>query len=568
MVVIRISYHQWISIWLQIGHELIMYIGGNILHGADSLQITYSKLSIPHSKSLHHTFNSMVFIKISYLFIVGKNLHGANLLQLPFLRSHFPTIFPTKLPPALNMKSGFPLEYFSKMASVTLDGFSIEDYLVSHTYILEPYIPSEIAEFGSLPSIICEPDLNLWKEALNIHSSLHQVRKDCSCYHACQACLMSDAVNIQPLISSLRYLDISSEITEVDPLLSLIRKQLSKNPPMSAIALSSVAFPGKVIITSRTSYYPQFVFNGHYSLRLFFSMLFFDSRLNQYCIWNCLQQFFTPILTAFLDPFYPGFIPIQPRWQAPCRETSVITTLTQFLVQPIVPTHCPNQPSPALLFTTIFPHVRRFPLHFQLPQWVLCPSIRPTSWLVTYVTEPTNYSASTRDVDSDQQIMSPSGCGIHLNTPTLLTLSTYWHQQPVRCEFESYPLHVFVTRIHNDLAPQIKFLSTSVACIPYPSDVALYSYGRTFYGFQRHLRCNQPLSSSLSLSATPLCLLPTVPPLIPSKLYIPPAKSPDACIPLTPDTVSLSYWQNTLNLPSKLSAHGLVTPVAPAYSTP
>jgi len=446
------------------------------------------------------------------------------------------------------------------MASVTIDGFSIKDYLASHTYILEPYISSEIAEIGSLPSIICEPDLNLWKEALNTHSSLHQVRKDCSCYQACQACLMSDAVNIQPLISSLRHLDISSEITEVDPLLSLIRKQLSKNPPMSAIALLSVAFPGNVIIPSRTSYYAQFVFNGHYSLRLSLSMLFFNSRLNQYCIWNGLKQFFTTTLTALLDPFNPGFIPI--------RETSVITTSTQFLVQPIVPTHCTNQPSPALSFTTIFPHVRRCPLYFQLPQRVLCPSIRPTSWLVTYVTEPTNYSASTRDVDSDQQIMSPSGCGIHLNTPTLLlTLSTYWHQQPVRCEFESYSLHVFVTRIHNDLALQIKSLSTSVACIPYPSDVALYSYGRTFYGLQRHLRCNQPLSSSLSLSATPLSLLPTVPPLIPSKLYMPPAKSPDACIPLTPDTVSLSYWQNTLNLLSTLSAHGLVTPVAPAYST-
>ena len=184
----------------------------------------------------------------------------------------------------------------------------------------------------------------------------------------------------------------------------------------------------------------------------------------------------------------------------------------------------------------------------QLPQRVLCPFIRPTSWLVTYVTESTNYSASTRDVASDQQLMFSS---------------------PVRGEFESYLLHVFVNRIHNDLALQTKSLSTSVACIPYPSDAALYSHGLTCYDFQRYLsRCSQPFPSSLSLSATPLCLPPTTSPLIPSKLYMQsPVESPGACISLTPDTVSLSHWQITLNLLSTFSAHGLVTPVAPAYST-
>ena len=167
--------------------------------------------------------------------------------------------------------------------------------------------------------------------------------------------------------------------------------------------------------------------------------------------------------------------------------------------------------------------------------------------------------------------MFSSVCGIYFNSPELLlTLSAYWHQQPVCCEFESYSLHVFVTRIHKDSAPQIKSLSTSVACIPYPPDAALYSHGFTSYDFQRHLsRCSQPPSSSLSLSAAPLCLPPTVSPLIPSNPYMQsPVKSSGACIPLTSDTVSLPYWQTTLNLLSTLSAHGLVTPVAPAYSTP
>ena len=206
-----------------------------------------------------------------------------------------------------------------------------------------------------------------------------------------------------------------------------------------------------------------------------------------------------------------------------------------------------------------------------IPERVLGPFTRPTSWLITYVTEATNYSASIRDVALDQQTIFSSGCGIHLNFPELLlALSTYWHQQPVCCEFESYSFHVFVTRIHNDLAPQTKSLLTSVACILYPPDAALYSHELTSYAFQRHFSCcSQPLSSSLSLSAAPLCLPPTVSPLIPSNPYMQsPVKSSGACIPLTPDTASLPYWQTTLNLLSTPSAHGLVTPVAPAYSTP
>jgi hypothetical protein len=74
---------------------------------------------------------------------------------------------------------------------------------------------------------------------------------------------MPDAVNIQPLTSSLKHLDIPSEITEVDPLLSLIREQLSKKPPVSAIALLALVFHGKIIITSRIFYYPQVIFNGY-----------------------------------------------------------------------------------------------------------------------------------------------------------------------------------------------------------------------------------------------------------------------------------------------------------------
>ena len=273
MVVIRISYHLLNSIWAQIGHELIMNVGENILHCADLLQNFYSGLSKSNLNSLYCTLISMMFIKNNYLlpyliwFQIGHDLmmnigveilHGANLLQSFFLRSHLPTIFPTKLPPTLNIKPGCYPKSISKMAAVTLDGLSLEDYLASQPHILEPYISSEIAEIGFLPSIICEPDLN---------SSPHQARKDCSCYHACQAYLMPDAVNIQPLTSSLRYLGIPSEITEVDPLLSLIREQFSINPAMSAIVLLSVVVPGKTIITSRISYYPQVIFNGYYSLR-------------------------------------------------------------------------------------------------------------------------------------------------------------------------------------------------------------------------------------------------------------------------------------------------------------
>jgi hypothetical protein len=411
MVVIRISYHQLNSIWAQIGHELTMNVGENILHGADLLQIFYRGLSKSNFKSIYCTSISMMFIKNKYPLLhsiwsqIGHDLmmnmgveilHGANLLQSFFLRSHLPTKFPTKLPPTLNIKPVFSPKSISKMASVTL-----EDYLASQPHILEPYISSEIAETGSLPSIMCKPDLNFWKEALNTHSNLHQVRKDCSCYHACQPYLMPDAVNIQTLTSSLKYRDIPSEITEVDPLLSLIREQLSKNPPVSAIALLAFVFPGKIIITSRIFYYPQVIFNGYYSLKLSLSMLFSNSRQIQYCIWN----------------------------------SSVV---------------------PKQFFTTLI----------QLSQRVLCPFIRPFSWLVTYVTEPTNYSASTRDVASDQQLMFSSVCGIHLNPPELLlALSTYWHQQPVRGEFESYLLHVFVNRIHNDLALQTKSLSTSAASL-------------------------------------------------------------------------------------------------------
>ena len=122
--------------------------------------------------------------------------------------------------------------------------------------------------------------------------------------------------------------------------------------------------------------------------------------------------------------------------------------------------------------------------------------------------------------------MFPSVCGIHLNFPELLL---------ALINFEPYSFHAFefltdsFTRIHNVLALQIKSLSvhlsyvtlldlllallnhcpfqTLVACIPYPSDAALYSHCLTPYDFQRHLsRCSQPLSSSLSLSAAPLCL--------------------------------------------------------------
>ena len=46
MVVIRISYHLLNSIWAQIGHELIMNVGENILHGADLLQIFYSAILV------------------------------------------------------------------------------------------------------------------------------------------------------------------------------------------------------------------------------------------------------------------------------------------------------------------------------------------------------------------------------------------------------------------------------------------------------------------------------------------------------------------------------------------
>jgi hypothetical protein len=505
-----------------------MNIGENILHGADLPQVFYSGFSKSNVKPFSYTLKSMVFLRNNYLLlhsiwlqirqdlmmnIGGEILHGANLLQYFSLRSHLPTISPTKLPSILNMKP------ISKIASETLGGLSLEDYL-SQPHILEPYFSSEIAEVGSLPSTICEPDL-FWKEALNTHSSMHQVRKDCSCYHACRACLMSDVVNIPPLTSSFRYLDISSEITKFDPLLSLIGEQLSKNPPMSAIARLSVFFPDKIIITSRITYYPQVLLNGHYSLWISFPILFSNTRQTQDCIWNgsvVPKQYFTTSFPGYSDPsveYDPGLISI--------------------------------------------------------PERVLGPSTRPTSWLITYVTAATNYSASIRDVALDQQTMFSSGCGIHLNSPELLlALSTYWHQQPVCCEFESYSLHVFVTRIHKDSAPQIKSLSTSVACIPYPPDAALYSHGFTSYDFQRHLsRCRQPPSSSLSLSAAPLCLPPTVFPLIPSNPYMQsPVKSSGTCIPLTSDTVSLPYWQTTLNLLSTPSAHGLVTPVAPAYSTP
>ena len=582
MVVNRISYHLQNSNWTQIDHELIMNIGGNILHGADLLQNFYSGLSKSNLYSLYCSLISMMFIKNNSLlphsiwFQIGHDLmmnigvvilHGANLLQSVFLRSHLPTIFPTKLSSTLNIKPGFSTKSISKMAAVTLDSPSLEDYLAPQPHILEPYISSEIAEIGFLPSIICEPDLNFWKEVLNTHSSPHQARKDCSCYHACQAYLMPDAVNIQPLTSSLRYFDISSEITEVDPLFSLIREQFSKKTPMSAIVLLSVVFPGKIIITSRISYYPQVIFNGYYSLRLPFSMSTSNMRQNQYCIW------FTT-LTVFSDPlmdFDLEFIPIQPWWQAPSRGISVTTTLTQFLVQHIVLPHSTNQHSPALSPTTTCSYVRRRQLHLQPSQRVLCPFIRPTSWLVTSVTESTNYSASTRDVASDQKIMFSWGCGIHLNSPELLLiLSTYWHHQPVCGEFESYLPHVFITRTHNDLALQTKSLLISVSCILYPPDAELDSHDPTSYDLQRHLfRSSQPFSSNLSLPEATLYLPPTVLPFTPSKLYMQsPVKSPGACIPLTPDTVSLPYWQTTLNLLSSFSAHGLVTPVAPAYSTP
>jgi hypothetical protein len=243
MVVIRISYHQLNSIWAQIGHELTMNVGENILHGAVLLQNFYRGLSKSNFKSIYCTSISMMFKKNNSLlphsiwFQIGHDLtmnigvvilHGANLLQSVFLRSHLPTIFPTKLSSTLNIKPGFSTKSISKMAAVTLDSHSLEDYLASQPHILEPYISSEIAEIGFLPSIIFESDLNFWKEVLNTHSSPHQARKDCSCYQACQAYLMPDTVNIQPLTSSLRYFDISSEITEVDPLLSLIREQFSK----------------------------------------------------------------------------------------------------------------------------------------------------------------------------------------------------------------------------------------------------------------------------------------------------------------------------------------------------
>jgi hypothetical protein len=50
-------------------------------------------------------------------------------------------------------------------------------------------------------------DFNFWKEAPNAHSSSHQAGKECSCYAACSACLMPDAVNIPILKSSLRLLE-------------------------------------------------------------------------------------------------------------------------------------------------------------------------------------------------------------------------------------------------------------------------------------------------------------------------------------------------------------------------
>ena len=160
MVVIRISYHLLNSIWAQIGHELIMNIGENILHGADLLQNFYSGLSKSNLNSLYCTLISMMFIKTNALlphsiwFQIGHDLmmnieaeilHGANQLQSLCLRSHLPTIFPTKLPPTLNIKPGFYPKSISKMAAVTLDSLSLEDYLASQPHILEPYISSEMA---------------------------------------------------------------------------------------------------------------------------------------------------------------------------------------------------------------------------------------------------------------------------------------------------------------------------------------------------------------------------------------------------------------------------------------
>ena len=63
MVVNRISYHLQNSNWTQIDHELIMNIGGNILHGADLLQIFYSGLSKSNWYSLYCSLISMMFIK-------------------------------------------------------------------------------------------------------------------------------------------------------------------------------------------------------------------------------------------------------------------------------------------------------------------------------------------------------------------------------------------------------------------------------------------------------------------------------------------------------------------------
>ena len=84
MVVNRISYHLQNSNWTQIDHELIMNIGGNILHGADLLQIAYIRLSKSNLKSLYYSLKSMMFIRNSYLQLHSISSGIVKLTDIPF----------------------------------------------------------------------------------------------------------------------------------------------------------------------------------------------------------------------------------------------------------------------------------------------------------------------------------------------------------------------------------------------------------------------------------------------------------------------------------------------------
>ena len=81
----------------------------------------------------------------------------------------------------------------------------MEGLEVSRDTIKDALLERELR--GSEGAINMLQDFNFWKEAPNAHSSSHQAGKECSCYAACSACLMPDAVNIPILKSSLRLLE-------------------------------------------------------------------------------------------------------------------------------------------------------------------------------------------------------------------------------------------------------------------------------------------------------------------------------------------------------------------------